>query len=36
VDKAKAELGQRVEALKKELDATTEELSEDIERRILN
>jgi hypothetical protein len=36
VDKAKAELDQRVETLKKELDATTEELSEDIERRILN
>lgn len=36
VDKAKAELEQQVEALKKELDATTGELSEDIERRILN
>lgn len=36
VDKAKVELGQRVEKLKRELDATTEELAADIERRILN
>jgi len=36
VDKAKAELGERAEMLKRELDATNEELADDIERRILN